>query len=149
MSAAAQSILQNAREQAQASGLGYAGDVTPAQAWEVLQHTPRAVLLDVRTDAEREFVGRVPDAISVSWKNYPGWSANADFVSQVQAQTAPDQVVLTLCRSGVRSVDAAIALTQAGYTQVLNILEGFEGDKNAAGQRLVNGWKQGGLPWSQ
>lgn len=149
MNNSAQQILDVAQQQAQAKNLQYFGDVTPDQAWTLLQSVPGAVMVDVRTDAERDFVGVVPGAIPVSWKIYPGMVANPDFLGQVQKQVGQDQLVLTLCRSGVRSVDAAIALTAAGYGCVLNILEGFEGDKNAAGQRVVNGWKQAGLPWSQ
>lgn len=149
MNANVDAILAAAQHRAQAAGAGYFGDVTPAEAWEILQSAKDAVLVDVRTDAEQDFVGRVPGAIDISLRTYPGMVANPSFVSQVKALVKPKQVVIFLCRSGVRSVAAAQMLAAEGYTQAMNVLEGFEGDKNALGQRRVNGWKMAGLPWSQ
>ena len=149
MSETSEQILKVAQEQAQARHLKYFGDVTPQQAWRLLQEMHGAVLLDVRTEAEWELVGSVPNALEICWKVYPDWELNPHFLAEVQAKVRPDQLVLTLCRSGVRSVDAAVALTQAGYARVLNILEGFEGDKNDDAQRVLNGWKRAGLPWYQ
>jgi len=55
-----------------------------------------------------------------------------------------------LCRSGARSHQAAQAAMQAGYANAYNILEGFEGDKDANGHRnTVGGWRFAGLPWIQ
>jgi rhodanese-related sulfurtransferase len=142
-------LLETAAARAKDNQVPYFGDITPTEAWEILQATEDAVLVDVRTTAELDFVGRVPGAIEIPLKNYPGMTPNLDFVGQVKAAVKPDQVVLFLCRSGVRSMAAAQLLTDEGYPRALNILEGIEGDKNELVQRRVNGWKMAGLPWSQ
>ena len=126
---------------------GYAGDVSPAlaHAW---WRAGEAVLVDVRTDAEREWVGFVPGAIAVAWKQWPGMAMNADFDSALLA-AAGDKKVLLLCRSGVRSVAAAKRATELGL-QAFNILEGFEGDHDSHAQRgHRGGWRLSGLPWRQ
>lgn len=139
------------------SDLGYAGDKTPQETWAVLTDTPGAVLVDVRCDAEWAFVG-TPDLSSLNkalclaaWKHFPGMTNNDDFVATVQSH-APDKdaPLLFICRSGQRSIAAAKALTSAGYTNCYNVLEGFEGDKDAEDCRgTVGGWKVAGLPWTQ
>jgi len=126
-------------------------NLDPKQAWQVLQDTPDAVLIDVRTAIEHSFVGHPPKAIHVAWKEFPGMQPNANFVEQVQ-QHAPDKSapVLLLCRSGVRSVDAAKALEAAGYQHLINILEGFEGPLDEQKHRgTLGGWRFHGLPWKQ
>ncbi|QTE29638.1 rhodanese-like domain-containing protein [Pengzhenrongella sicca] len=137
---------------------GYAGDLTPQQAWDLLADDERAVLVDVRTAAEWRFVGG-PDlaaigrsAALVEWTTYPGGEANRAFADQVAAAgLAPgdDRPVVFLCRSGVRSVAAARAATAAGLGPAYNILAGFEGDLDAAGHRGAAGWRAAGLPWRQ
>ena len=108
----------------------------------------QAVLVDVRTDAEREWVGKVPGAVAIAWKQWPGMAMNPDFDAQVRAASQGKKVVL-LCRSGVRSVAAAQRATGLGI-EAYNILEGFEGDVNASGQRgQLGGWRKRGLPWNQ
>ena len=127
---------------------GYAGDLTPQQAWQWAQAV-RAVLVDVRTDAERAWVGEVPGATAVAWKHWPGMAVNADFDAQLRAAAPPGATVVLLCRSGVRSVAAAKRATELGYT-AYNILEGFEGDADERGQRgRRGGWRFHGLPWKQ
>ena len=127
---------------------GYAGDLPAALAWQWVQQG-QAVLVDVRTDAEREWVGRVPGAVAVAWKQWPGMAANADFDAQLRAAVPEGMKVVLLCRSGVRSVAAAQRATTLGL-QAYNILEGFEGDADANGQRgHVGGWRHAGLPWRQ
>ena len=127
---------------------GYAGDITPQLAWRWVS-SGAAVLVDVRTDAEREWVGRVPGAAAVAWKQWPGMVMNADFDAQLQAAVPPGSKVLLLCRSGVRSVAAARRATELGL-QAYNILEGFEGALNEQAQRgQVSGWRCAGLPWCQ
>lgn len=127
---------------------GYAGDIPPALAWHWVQ-TGQAVLIDVRTDAERAWVGQVPGAVPVAWKQWPQMQMNADFDAQLQAAVPAGDKVVLLCRSGVRSVAAAQQATQLGL-QAFSILEGFEGDLDANGQRgHVNGWRYRGLPWHQ
>jgi len=135
----------------------YAGDVTPRQAWEILEKEPGAVLIDVRTDAEWSYVG-VPDlralgkeAQLIPWKLFPSGQVNPAFTDQLLALGIPrDDAVLFLCRSGVRSIAAAQAAAAAGYARAINVAEGFEGDKDAQGHRgTVGGWKVAGLPWGQ
>ena len=127
---------------------GYAGDIAPALAWQWVQ-SGQAVLVDVRTDAEREWVGRVPGAVALAWKQWPGMAMNPDFDAGLKAAVAPGQKVVLLCRSGVRSVAAARRATELGL-EGYNILEGFEGDADAQGQRgHSGGWRLQGLPWQQ
>lgn len=127
---------------------GYAGNVLPDLAWQWLQ-SGEAVLVDVRTDAEREWVGKVPGAIAVAWKQWPGMAFNASFDAQLLAAVPQRRKVVLLCRSGVRSVVAAQRATSLGL-QAYNILEGFEGDVDGSGQRgNLGGWRLRGLPWHQ
>jgi rhodanese-related sulfurtransferase len=129
------------------SAEGYAGDIsnTLAYAW---WQAGDAVLVDVRTDAEREWVGFVPGATAVAWKQWPGMAMNANFDAELKAAAAGKKVLL-LCRSGVRSVAAAKRATELGL-QAYNILEGFEGDPDADAHRgNKGGWRRAGLPWRQ
>lgn len=135
----------------------YAGDVTPAEAWDLLKTDKSAVLIDCRTDAEWSYVGQTDlsglgkEQLGIAWKNFPALEINPTFAEEIGA-ACPDKrtKLLIMCRSGVRSIDAAIAATKAGYTHAYNILEGFEGDKDAGGHRgNTGGWKHRGLPWKQ
>ena len=126
---------------------GYAGDISAELAWQWVQGG-EAVLVDVRTDAEREWVGKVPGAVAVAWKQWPGMAMNPDFDAQLRAAAQGKRVML-LCRSGVRSVVAAQRATGLGI-EAYNLLEGFEGDVNVSGQRgQLGGWRKRGLPWNQ
>ena len=125
----------------------YAGDVTPELAWAWAQ-SGEAVLVDVRTDAEREWVGFVPGAVPVAWKQWPGMAVNPGFDEQIRAASQGRKVTL-LCRSGVRSVAAARRATQLGI-EAYNILDGFEGDPDREAHRgRLAGWRYLGLPWRQ
>jgi sulfur dioxygenase len=127
---------------------GYAGDVSPALAWAWVQAND-AVLVDVRTDAEREWVGFVPGAVAVAWKQWPGMAMNPNFDASVQAAVPAGKKLVLLCRSGVRSVAAAKRATELGL-EAYNILEGFEGDPDALAHRgSKGGWRKRGLPWRQ
>lgn len=127
---------------------GYAGDVSPQLAWAWAQ-SGAAVLVDVRTDAEREWVGYIPGAIPVAWKQWPGMAMNANFDAALRAAVPAGGKVVLLCRSGVRSVAAAKRAAELGI-EAYNILEGFEGDTDEAGQRnKKGGWRFHGLPWKQ
>ena len=127
--------------------LGYAGDVTPELANEWMQ-SGQAVMVDVRSEAELAWVGFVPGAVPVPWKQWPGMAMNAAFDEAVKAAANGKKIVL-LCRSGVRSIAAAQRATELGL-QAYNILEGFEGDPDAHAQRnRVGGWRLNGLPWRQ
>ena len=127
---------------------GYAGNVSPQLAWQWVQ-AGEAVMIDVRTDAEREWVGFVPGAVAVAWKQWPGMAMNAGFDEALRAAIPPGGKAVMLCRSGVRSVAAAKRATELGIT-AYNILEGFEGDVDANGQRnRLGGWRFHGMPWCQ
>jgi sulfur dioxygenase len=132
--------------------VGYAGDVTARLAWQWVQ-SGQAVLVDVRSDAEREWVGFVPGAKAVAWKQWPGMVMNPGFDDSLKAAVAstgpaPVKAVL-LCRSGVRSIAAAQRATALGL-EAYNILEGFEGDPDADAHRgQKGGWRRNGLPWRQ
>ena len=105
-------------------------------------------MVDVRTDAEREWVGFVPGAVPLAWKQWPGMAMNPDFDTQLQAVAEGKKLVL-LCRSGVRSIAAAKRAAELGL-EAYNILEGFEGDPDANAQRgKRGGWRMHGLPWRQ
>lgn len=147
-----QQIFALARERVQTGGLPYAGAVTPQEAYALLQQDAHIKLIDVRTQAERDWVGKV--AINenqhgaVQWSTWPGGVINPDFMAQLAQQAEPDQVCLFLCRSGVRSRHAAKLATEHGFSQCFDILQGFEGDKDGAGHRkMVGGWCHAGLPW--
>ena len=147
----ADQILERARERAARLRLPYAGAVTPREAFELLQNEPGAKLVDVRTRAEWEWVGRVPNAVFIEWNTWPGGARNPAFehelAEQIPNKTEP---VLFICRSGGRSHNAAVVAEKLGYVRAFNVLEGFEGDKDASGHRAtVGGWKVAGLPWVQ
>jgi rhodanese-related sulfurtransferase len=142
-------ILENAARRARQSGLGYAGALLPAEA-QALRESDGAVIVDVRSRAELDFVGRIPGSVEIELKSWPGMKPNADFVAQLKAAVTPTSKVMFICRSGARSHEAAMAATTAGYQTVFNVLEGFEGDRDAAGHRnTVGGWRASGLPWTQ
>jgi rhodanese-related sulfurtransferase len=136
----------------------YAGDITAEQAWELLKDTPGAVLVDVRTEAEWRFVG-VPDTpdgaqppVFIEWVTYPDGARNPRFMDQlIEAGVKPgaEAPVIFLCRSGQRSIGAAIAATAAGIGPSYNVLEGFEGAPDPLGHRGAIGWQAAGLPWHQ
>ena len=141
-------LLNLAQTRASELGLPYAGTLTPTEAYEVWQLAPGTRLVDVRTRAEWDWVGRIPGAIEIEWQSYPGGQPNHDFLAQLRRQVDPESLVMFICRSGVRSHNAASLATEAGYTESYNILEGFEGNVDANGQRgKVGGWRLAGLPW--
>jgi rhodanese-related sulfurtransferase len=128
---------------------GYAGDVMPEQAAQWMA-SGEAVLVDVRSDAEREWVGYVPGAVPLAWKQWPGMVPNPGFDDGIRAvgEGGHKKLVL-LCRSGVRSIAAAKRATELGF-EAYNILEGFEGNPDDQGHRgLLGGWRKRGLPWKQ
>ncbi len=133
--------------------------LTPPEAWEILQTSADAVLLDVRTSMEFDYVGHPMNAINIPWQEAPDWEIKTDFVDMVRKtlasrtegnrdiETLP---VLTICRSGKRSLAAAEALSKSGFRNVYNIEEGFEGDRDGAKHRsTINGWRFHNLPWEQ
>jgi rhodanese-related sulfurtransferase len=127
---------------------GYAGDVSPELACRWWQDG-EAVLVDVRTDAEREWVGFVPGAVPLAWKQWPGMQLNAAFDEGLRAAVPAGKKVVLLCRSGVRSITAARRAAELGI-EAYNILEGFEGAADEQGHRgAQGGWRKRGLPWRQ
>jgi len=143
-------ILKLAGQRARDMGLPYAGALLPAEACQLMQELPGARLIDVRSRAELDFVGRVPGSVEIEWKSYPGMRHNPDFVRELSQKVPRDAVVMFVCRSGARSHETAHAASQAGYGAAFNVLEGFEGDRDADGHRnTVGGWRAAGLPWVQ
>ena len=127
---------------------GYAGDVMPQLAWKWMQEGS-AVLVDVRSDAEREWVGFIPDTIPIGWKQWPGMAVNTEFDRALLAAVPKGKKVVMLCRSGVRSIATAKRATELGL-EAYNILEGFEGDPDPNAQRgRRGGWCFYNLPWRQ
>jgi rhodanese-related sulfurtransferase len=143
------SPVANAGQPEPGTDLGYAGDVAPGQAWQLVQ-SGQATVVDVRTAEELHWVGRVPGALHVEWAIGRDQVRNDRFLEQLAGLVPPDRQVLFLCRSGVRSVAAAKAATEAGYRSAWNILQGFEGPIDAQKQRgRIGGWRSAGLPWQQ
>ena len=127
---------------------GYAGDVAVQLACTWWQ-AGAAALVDVRSDAEREWVGFIPGAKAVAWKNWPGMTMNAGFDDALRAAVPQGAKALFLCRSGVRSIAAARRGTELGI-ESYNILEGFEGNPDEQAHRgNTGGWRHHGLPWRQ
>jgi sulfur dioxygenase len=127
---------------------GYAGDVSPQLAFDWWQKGA-AVLVDVRTDAEREWVGFVPGAVPLPWKEWPGMALNTSFDEGIKAAVPPGKKAALFCRSGVRSIAAARRASELGI-EAYNVLEGFEGDPDENAQRgHRGGWRFRGLPWRQ
>lgn len=135
--------------------MSYAGDITPQESWTLLSQNPDSVLVDVRTAAEWNWVGR-PDltelgkeVVFVEWNTAAG--PNRNFVADLIAAgvTPGERPVIFLCRSGNRSIPAAEAATAAGIAPSYNMLEGFEGQLDTAGHRGATGWRAEGLPWKQ
>lgn len=142
-------VLKNAAARGRQMGLPYGGALTPAEAHEVWRNAPGAKLVDVRTRAEWDYVGRIPGAVEIEIVTYPGGRPNPGFMVELESKVDKGAPVLFICRSGGRSHNAAMLAAQAGYT-AYNVLEGFEGDRDAGGRRnTVGGWRAAGLPWSQ
>ncbi len=143
-------LLEEAATRAKQMRLPYGGALTPAEAHEVWRNAPGATLVDVRTRAEWDYVGRIPGAIEIEILSYPGNRPNPAFLSELEAKVDKSAPVLFICRSGGRSHNAAMLAVQAGYHAAYNVLEGFEGDRDPQGHRnTVGGWRAAGLPWTQ
>jgi rhodanese-related sulfurtransferase len=141
-------IKKAAAERAKKLGLPYAGALLPAEASALMKAGVK--LVDVRTKPELQYVGKIPGSLAVEWQTWPGGKPNPEFIGELAAAVSKEEPVMFLCRSGVRSHGAAEAAAQAGWKETYNILEGFEGDKDADGHRnTVGGWRKAGLPWTQ
>lgn len=142
-------ILQRAQKRGKENNLPYAGAMTPHEAFDILQENPQAVLIDVRTQAELDLVGRIPTALNIEWAYYPGMVPNHDFGKQLNERVDKNQTVIFMCRTGGRSHNAAVVAAASGFANAYNMLEGFEGEANSLQQRTtINGWKHAGLPWT-
>lgn len=142
-------VLRIAKEEAEAEGLGYAGLVAPDEAWKLFING-QAHLVDVRAAEERKFVGHVPNTLHVAWQTGPALIKNPRFLRELENKLPKDAVILLLCRSGKRSAAAAANATAAGFKNVFNVREGFEGELDERQQRGASGgWRQRGLPWVQ
>jgi rhodanese-related sulfurtransferase len=144
------SILEQARQRAKQANAPYSGALLPTEANQILELAPGAKLVDVRSKAELDWVGHIPKAVEIEWATYPGMKSNPNFLAALEQQVDKEALVMFICRSGARSHNAAVTAEQAGYNEVYNILEGFEGDKDAKEHRnSLNGWRANGLPWVQ
>jgi rhodanese-related sulfurtransferase len=126
--------------------------LTPIETSKLLQQNPQAVFIDCRSTIEYYFVGHPVGAVHVAWNDGEDWDVNPHFAAEVarQADSDHDRPVAIICRSGRRSVEAAEALEVAGFKDVINVLTGFEGDRDENMHRnTLNGWRVDGLPWEQ
>ena len=132
-------------------------DIAPAETWAAIQNDPAAMLVDVRTDAEWNFVG-IPDLadavkrdVLIPWQVYPSMTVNSHFIEALRkGGVLPEHRVYFICRSGARSLAAAQAAQAAGYPSVFNVADGFEGPVDHHGHRgQAAGWKAASLPWVQ
>lgn len=126
-------------------------DLLPKQAYQFLQDNPEALFVDVRSEAEHLFVGRPVGAILIQWIDSTEWEINPDFVAHVKraAGNASRPLVL-ICRSGRRSAEAGVMLESHGFTEVYNVVHGFEGELDDQHHRgAINGWRYDNLPWVQ
>lgn len=139
------------------SSTGYAGELSPQEAWDLLSHDAQARLVDVRTQAEWSYVG-IPDLSAIGrepifaqWLLAPAMSENPNFVAELTAQgMTPDTAAIIMCRTINRSPKAARAMTAKGFPRCYFLLEGFEGALDDEKHRgLRDGWKAAGLPWTQ
>ena len=125
----------------------------PRTAWVYMHSNPRSLFVDVRMEIEYLYVGHPPGIVHIAWYEYPDMLIDPPrFVANVlrEAQDDKQRPVLLLCRSGKRSLPAGAALEAAGFTEVINVLHGFEGEANEHFQRgHISGWRYDGLPWEQ
>jgi rhodanese-related sulfurtransferase len=151
MTTVGETVLSAAQKRRVDLELPYYGAVLPGEAHALLAAFPNARLIDVRTRPEWEYVGHVPGSVLIEWTTYPTGARNARFLDELRAvATDPEAPLLFFCRSGQRSDSAARAAAAAGYTMAFNMLEGFEGPKDAEGHRgTLSGWRKAGLPWVQ
>ncbi len=134
-------------------------DLTPQQAWQLIQDDPRAILVDIRSSMEFLFVGHPRGAVHVPWIDEPDWMINPDFVTDIRKLVLGGVIctedegcapIILICRSGKRSLEAGHVLLEAGFNRVFHVGEGFEGDLDDDHHRSTQGgWRFHGLPWEQ
>lgn len=125
--------------------------LSPEQAHDILEKSPNTLLIDCRTESEFYYVGHPIDAVNIEWNMGIDFEVNPHFTDQVLKMAGrKDRQIILICRSGKRSVDAGYALEEEGFTNVSNVLEGFEGELDAKHHRgTLGGWRMRGLPWRQ
>lgn len=137
--------------------------IEPKDSWKMLKEKQNSVLIDVRTDAEFNFVG-IPDlsdldknTLLIPWRKYPNMNIDQEFntkLSKILERQFPNEEnagidLLFICRSGARSQESADSMANLGY-KCHNVINGFEGDVDRNGHRgKINGWKADNLPWRQ
>lgn len=134
-------------------------ELSPKQAWQMLQDDPRALLVDIRSTMEFLFVGHPSGAVHVAWIDEPDWDINPQFLPEIRKlllggavcdETEGCAPVILICRSGKRSVEAGKVLLEAGLKNVYHVDEGFEGDLDDHHRRsTIGGWRYHNLPWEQ
>ena len=139
-------ILEQAKQTASDHALEFSGTVSPHDAWALFQ-AKKVVIVDVRTNEERKFVGYVPDTIHIPWATGTSFNRNPRFAKELETKVGKEQIILLICRSGKRSAAAASVAYNAGFTGVYNIDQGFEGDLDEHNHRgSFNGWRFHQLP---
>jgi rhodanese-related sulfurtransferase len=142
-------ILARAALRVRESSLPCAGEVTPQEAYRLFS-AHGAKIVDVRSAFEFAYIGRVRGTSLISWKFWPSGEINPNFLPELRRQCEPTDIVLFLCRSGIRSRSTAKVAAAAGFANAFNIIEGFEGDLDHHEQRgNTGGWRKAGLPWIQ
>ena len=143
-------VIDRIKTRAIEASLPYFGASTPIETQFIQLNTSSAFIVDVRTRAEWIYVGSVPGSVQIEWQSFPTGELNSSFLDQLQQNVPDDAYVLFLCRSGARSHAAASLASNAGFSKAINVIDGFEGDKDTSGHRgKTSGWKFSGLPWIQ
>ena len=143
-------VIERIKTRAIEAGLPYFGASTPIETQFIQLNASSAFIVDVRTRAEWIYVGSVPGSVQIEWQSFPTGQLNSSFLDQLQQNVPDDAYVLFLCRSGARSHAAASLASNAGFSKAINVIDGFEGDKDTSGHRgKTSGWKFSGLPWIQ
>ena len=132
--------------------------LSPKEAWQICQQNSRTLLIDVRSSMEYLFVGHPVGAIHIPWIDEPDWIVNPDFVTDIRKlilggvteDNDSSVPIILICRSGKRSAEAGLKLMEAGFNNLYNIDEGFEGELDEQHHRsTTGGWRYHNLPWQQ
>ena len=143
-------ILNKGKSRSREYRLPYDGAFFPIEVGELIRAEVNLTIVDVRTHPEWVFVGNVPNSLHIEWQIFPTGAQNPNFINSLRELTAKEDLLIFMCRSGIRSHDAAITAKLDGFLQVFNMLEGFEGDLDSSGKRnRSGGWKCTNLPWRQ
>lgn len=144
-----QDIFEQAKQRVEDHYLEFTGTVLPHEAWSLFQ-AGLVEIVDVRTNEERKFVGYVKETIHIPWATGTALNRNPRFAKELESKVGKDKTILLLCRSGKRSAAAANVAFNAGFENIYNIEQGFEGDIDENEHRgSFNGWRFHNLPWVQ